>query len=302
MNPYKIKALFYTTNTVDCSNHVRAWNSVFPQAHHLRYDLRSVCNDWQLLEAVESVKPDVVFYIGANDAPGNPKIGTLKIAKQTAKMVNVCSDAADKPWHKYLEGYARKGCFDLQVSIDGAKNAPVDLATLTPIDPKPFEGDLTKTIRCGFSGSVGKHNSRSEIVLALSWFGGLTVRDRVKVDGYDNHVEFLKRCRMILNISYTGSGLAHHIKGRVLEAGWAKAALLESEGSPIGEWFPKDCYITYRSPKEAAEIIADLPDAEIDNAAARLAEEVRKRFRPEMIYDEILQRLNVDTAVPRPAA
>lgn len=295
-----MKALFYTTKTVDCDNHVRAWNSVFSQAHHLAYDHRAICNDWQLLETIDSIKPDVVFYIGANEAPGNPKIGTLKIARQSAKMVNICSDAADKPWHKYLEGYARKGCFDLQVSIDGAKSAPVDFVTLTPIDSRPFQGDLRKTIRCGFSGSVGKHNSRSEIVLALSWFGGLTVRDRVKVDGYENHVEFLKRCRMVLNISYTGSGLAHHIKGRVVEAGWAKAALLESEGSPIGEWFPKDCYITYRNPKDAAELISHLTDAEIDKAAARLSEEVRKRFRPEMIYDEILKR--VDTSIKRPAA
>ena len=295
-----MKALFYTTNTVDCSNHVRAWNSVFPEAHHIRYDLRSICNDWQLLEGIEKVKPDVVFYIGANEAPGNPKVGTLKVARQSTKMVNICSDAADKPWHKFLVGYARKECFDLQVSIDGANDAPVDFATLTPIDSKPFDGDIEKTIRCGFSGTVGKHNSRSEVVLALSWFGGLTVRDRAKADGYDNHAEFLKRCRMVLNISYTGSGLAHHIKGRVVEAGWARCALMESVGSPIAEWFPSDCYITYRNPKEAADIIRDIGDAEIDKCAARLAHEVRTRFRPEMIYDEILRR--VDLTLQRPAA
>ena len=300
MNPYKVKALFYTTKTSDCGNHVRAWNSVFPTAHHARYDHRGICNDWQFIEEVEKVKPDVVFYIGANDAPGNPKVGTLQAVRKLAPMVNLCSDAGDRPWHKVLEGYTRKGCFDLQVSIDGAKDAPLDFATLTPVDTRPFELPLTKTIRCGFSGSVGRHNSRSEIILALQWFGGLTARDRIKPDTYEDHVDFMKRCRMILNISKTGSDLAHHIKGRVLEAAWAKCALLESEGSTIGQWFPPDCYITYRDPKEAAEIIATLPDSEIDRMAGRLHEEVKKRFRPEMIYGDILAR--VDIAIARPAA
>lgn len=305
-----LKALFYTTTTVDCSNHVQAWNSCYPQAIHIRYDLRGICNDWQLLETIEREQPDVVFYIGANDAPGNPKVGTLQIAQKRVPVINFCSDAADRPWHRALEAYKRKGCFALQVSIDGAKDAPVDLATLTPIDPEPFAAPLEKTIRCGFSGTVGRWNARSEVVLALSWFGGLQVRDRVKVDGYESHVDFLKRCRIILNISNTGSGLAHHIKGRVLEAGWARAALLESEGSPIGDWFPSDCYITYRNPKEAADIIASLSDAEIDRCAERLAHEVRTRFTPAMIYGDILQRIDihtkainiVDTAIARPAA
>lgn len=295
-----MKALFYTTKTVDCFNHVRAWNSVYPTAHHVAFDHRGIRNDWQLLQAIEEHKPDVVFYIGANEAVGNPKLGTFQVARKSTRLINVCSDAGDLPWHKMLGIYRNKGCFDLQVSIDGANNAPVDLATLTPIDPKPFQGETVKDIRCGFSGTVGRWNPRSEIVLALSWFGGLTVRDRLKVDGYDNHVEFLKRCRMILNISNTGSGFAHHIKGRVLEAGWARCALLESEGSPIGEWFPSDCYVTYRSPKEAAEIIGALSDSEIDRLAGRLHHEVRTRFRPEMIYDDMLK--HVDFAESRPAA
>lgn len=287
-----MKALFYTTKTVDCANHVRAWDSFSKiPAYHLTFDHRYIRNDWQLIEAVEKIRPDVVFYIGANQAPGNPKPTTFQTARKSAPLINICSDAADIPWHKVLVAYKNKGCFDLQVSIDGAKNAPVDLVTLTPVDPGPFSGNLERNIRCGFSGTVGRWNARSEVVLALSWFGELTVRDRVKIDGYENHVDFLKRCRLILNISHTGSGHAHHIKGRVLEAGWAGCALMESDGSPIAEWFPSDCYITYRNPKEAAEIIADLPENEIDRLAKRLSEEVKSRFHPEMIYGEMLKKV-----------
>ena len=297
-----MKALFYTTQTVDCANHVRAWNSFSP-SHHVAFDHHTLRNDWQLLEAAQKFKPDVIFYIGAHEAPGNPKPATFQAARKFAPLVNLCSDAVDRPWHGVLREYARRGCFDLQVAIDGAKGAPVDFSTLTPVDPRPFTVSVKRDIRCGFSGTVGRWNARSEIVLALSWFGGLSIRDRSKEDGgYEDHVNFLKRCRMLLNISYSGTGHAHHIKGRVLEAGWAGCALLESEGSPIGEWFPSDCYITYRHPKDAAQIIADLPDAEIDRMAQRLSEEVRRRFSPELIYGSILNKLNVDFTQSRPAA
>ena len=300
-----MRALFCTTQTSDCTNHVRAWESAFGPSRHVTFNHRGVCNDWQLTKAIREASPEVVFYIGAHEAPGNPRPATLREARSLVPLVNLCSDAGDRPWHKVLDAYRARECFSLQVGIDGAMSAPVDLVTLTPVDPRPFTaGDApARDIRCGFSGTVGRWNARSEIVLALKWFGGLTVRDRAKAEGYSDHVRFLRRCRMVLNISRTGTGQANHVKGRVLEAGWAGACLLESEGSPIAEWFPDDCYLTYRDPKEAAAIIRDTDDATIDRTAARLAEEVRARFTPEMIYGAMLERLGlVGTPVAKPAA
>ena len=179
--------------------------------------------------------------------------------------------------------------FDLQVGIDGPSDAPVDLSTLTPVDTRSFDIEVDKDIRFGFSGSVGNWNGRSEIVKSLSWFGGLEVLHRQNAT-YPEHARFMKRCRMILNISLTGSGHRNHIKGRVLESGWAGCSLLESEGSPIGDWFPPDCYMIYRNPKEAADIVRDIDDATIDRMARRLSEEVRTRYHPKMIYTEMLKR------------
>jgi hypothetical protein len=101
---------------------------------------------------------------------------------------------------------------------------------------------------------------------------------------------------MMLNISYTGSQLTHHIKGRVLESGWAGCALLESAGSPIAEWFPEDCYFTWRDAKEAAAIIRDATDEEIAHRAERLAKEVRARYSAKLIYGEILRRIGLQDA------
>ncbi len=291
-----MKALFYTTQTVDCANHVRAWDSCFPTAEHLTYNPHGVRNDWQMREAAIKLKPDVVFWIGAHQAPGNPLCETFKAVRDIAPLVNLCCDAADAPWHHFLHLYEKRGCFDLQVSIDGALKAPVDLATLTPIDPTAFAARPGRDIRCGFSGTVGRWNSRSEVVNALMWFGGLTVRPRIEGDSYDHHGHFLTRCAMLLNFSHTGTGRRHHMKGRVLEAGWAGCALLESKGSPIGEWFPEDCYITYVDPRDAAKLISNLPDETIKHMAARLAKEVRARYSAKRIYSEIMERAGVDTS------
>lgn len=306
-----MKAVFLTTKTGDCINHVRAWESVFGKVEHITFNHEGIRNDDVLIDAALASKPDVIFYIGAINGRGNPRAETYRALRQIAPTVNLCSDAQDRPWHTVLQTYARMGLFDLQVSIDGAIGAPVDHSTLTPVDTRAFAGEVEKDIRFGFSGSVGRWNGRSEIVKALEWMGGLTVLHRTGVS-YRDHVHFLKRCKMVLNVSLTGSGHANHVKGRVLEAGWAGCALLESEGSTIDHWFPSDCYLTYRDPREAAQMARDLDDATIKRLADRLSEEVRTRYHPKMIYTEIIKRAlgsgrgaiqkYVDTAIPLPTA
>ena len=255
----------------------------------------SIRMDWKAVESVRSLNPDVVFYIGANIGPYALKWTALKEIRVISKIVNLCSDAADRPWHNVLFVYKKHECFDLQVSLDGSRPESIGLASLTPVDASVFEGESNRDIRCGFSGSSG--GRRSEIINALSWFGNLTVRHREANDGYENHVKFMKRCSMVLNTSWTGSGMAHHVKGRVLEAGWAGCALLEYHESPIREWFPEDCYFIWKDAKEAANIIKDASDEEISRRAKRLSEEVRNRFTAKSIYGEILRKLNVDIAI-----
>jgi hypothetical protein len=297
-----MKALFFATKTNEVDGHIKAWESAYGSAEIHRFDHRGIRNDWQFIELAENTKPEVMFYIGACEAPGNPKPDTFVQLRKIAPLVNLVSDAADTPWHPVIRGYSRLGCFDLQVSIDGFKEY-VDHATITPVDPSWFSGQkMDRDIRCGFSGSTGRFNPRAEIVNSLEWFGGLTVRTRAKTDGYPEHVAFLRRCRMLLNVSYTGSGLSHHIKGRVLEAGWAGCCLLEKEGSPIADWFPDDCYFLYDTPKDAADLIRLLTDRQIEETAFRLAEAVRSQYTPRHIYGGILEKLNVVSAEQKPAA
>lgn len=285
-----MKVLFYTTETNDCHNHVAAWNS-FSNSDHITYSNLGIRNDWKLVEAARDY--DVVFYIGANEGVGTPKPATFIEARKHAKLINICSDAADKPWEKTLLVYRDMGCFDLQVSIDGAIGAPVDFVTLTPV--APMYRSVEKDIRCGFSGTVGRWNWRSEIINALEVFGGLTVRRREGGDGNTSHVEFMQRCKMLLNTSKTGSGQRDHIKGRVLEAGFAKCCLLEQKSSPIDKWFPDDCYILYDGMKEAADIIQSLDEDTINKVSARLNEEVQN-YTAKKIYGDILSHVDITIA------
>jgi hypothetical protein len=299
-----MRAMFLTTTTVDCANHVQAWNSVSSEpALHVRFDhIGPIRNDWILLAEVERERPEVVFYIGPVGGIGTPRWDTFQAIRALAPFINLCSDAADEPWHRVLADYRERECFTLQVALDGATRAPVDLATLTPVDSGPFLGDPPRDIACGFSGSVGRWDQRSEVISALEGPRGLTVRRREGEGTYTDHARFMRRCRMILNLSWTGTGHAHHVKGRVLEAGWAGCALLEHRGSPIGEWFPEDCYLSWGSPKEAAEIISDTPGDLIEAHARRLADVVRERYGADQIYGQILEAAHVDNPFARATA
>ncbi|SRR5713226_1845302 len=289
-----MRALWITTNTNETTNHVKAWESAYGPTVHRTFDHMALRNDWMFLDWAREIRPSVVFYVGANLAPGNPRMDTLSELRSLAPTVLLCSDAADTPWHPVLRQYRKHNSFDLLVSLDGSRTPFVDMTILTPVAPEFFSGDgQSRDIRCGFSGTVGRWNTRAETINALEWFGGLTVRRRAPTDGYEDHAAFMRRCRMVLNTSLTGSGQAHHIKGRVLEAGWVGCALLESAGSPIGEWFPDDCYFTWRDAVDAAAIIKDTSDEEITRRATRLAEEVRSRFTPMQIYGEVLKRIGL---------
>lgn len=287
-----MKALFLTTKTADCLNHVRAWEAYFGTSVHVMFNHEGIRTDHVMTESVKKEKPDVVFYIGAMKGSGVPWPDAFREMRLTAPVVNLCSDAADRPWHPVLEAYTRLKCFDLQVSIDGAEESPVDFTTLTPVDYRPFTIDVEKDIRFGFSGSVGRWNGRSEIIKSLEWLGDLTVSHRAVNKEYADHARFMKRCKMILNVSATGSGHRNHIKGRVVEAGHANCVLLEDAESPIGNWYPEGTYLTYHDVKEADDIVKNITDAEIKTISDNFNQVTREKYSAKAIYGSILRRLH----------
>lgn len=332
-----MRALFVTSATTDVDSLVRAWDcwqpdkSVRVAFHHMGQP-----KDDEILAVARDVAPEIIFYIGACHAPGIPSVDTLLTLRQMAPSVNLCCDAGDWPWHEYLNLYEEAGCFDLQVTLDGCRSAPVDLVTVTPVDPLPYERAIPRTIRCGFSGGlssktravfsssfpnrrpakrtkfrppsalpawtpqhkkfheepVNPQMSRDRIIWNLEDMQDvITVRRRTPSGSYFDHAEFLMSCRMVVNTSGSGTGRMHQIKGRVLEAGWAGCALLESEGSPIADWMPEGSYFIYRSAEDAKRLIETLRDDQIAESAAELSAHVKTHYHPRQIYGEMLERL-----------
>lgn len=284
-----MKLFFIHTQTNDTHNIVDSWDSQSKTpAIRFQFEYNGFRVDPQMLEAAREAEPDVIFYIGGCGGAGLPAAQTFRELRKIAPLVNLIPDAADPPWHKAIAIYRAEKCFDLYVGIDGDKISPVDLATVTPVDWRAFEGrQPKKDIRCGFSGNVA--GARAVYLRQL----GSSCFIRLRSDDYADHVNFMKRCRMIFNTCLTGSAGYYHVKGRAIEAGWAGAALLEFEGSPLSDWLPLRSYLTYKDAAHAKQIIETIGDDEIDQRAALFSKAVRERFHPAVIYGEILDKLNV---------
>jgi hypothetical protein len=285
-----MKALFVTTMTNDTDSLVTAWDCWNDTpADRVRFNHMGGGQDAEILGAARASSPDIIFYVGGCAGTGMPTEDTFRALRRIAPSVNLCCDAADDPWHPVLNSHKAGECFDLQVALDGRAGAPVDLVTITPVDPTPYDRPcFERDVACGFSGNFGLRGKRWTIVGPLSDAGLVTVRKRVTVGAYDDHAAFLRRCRVVLNTSFSGSGRTHHVKGRVLEAGFAGAALLEPMESPVRDWFPEDSFYSYKDTEDAARIIRTLDNREIAKKTMVFCAMVRSTYHPSRIYGAML--------------
>jgi len=283
-----MRALFVTTHTNDIRNVVDAWDSISvdpAERFIFNYERRPL--DGFILDTVRRIVPEVIFYIGGCDGIGLPSTRTFRRLRRIAPIINLIPDAGDPPWHDLIKKYRNEDCFDLYVGLDGCPDSPVDLVTVTPVNWKLFDTEVERDIRCGFSGGLG--GKRDDILKALESLCFV----RVRANNYVDHVSFLQRCHMILNTAWTGSGLYYHVKGRVIEVGWAGSALLEHSYAPTKHWFPTDAYFSYSSSDEAAEIIVSSSEDDVVKRALLMAKITRERYHPAMIYGEILKRMTL---------
>ena len=286
-----MRALFVTTHTNDTHNHIDAWDSVSETpAKRIYFNYHGgLGNDAYILNQARSAgEVDVIFYIGANLGRGLPSYNTLRELRKLAPSINIISDAADCPWHKPIDTYRKEECFDLHVGIDGDLQSPVDLVTLTPVDGRIFDSvKIKKDIRCGFSGNTS--GKRNHILSAV----GSRCFIRIRGDDYLDHIRFLKRCQMVLNVAYTGSGERFHVKGRVTETGYAGAVLLEPIMSPTKYWFPAYSYLAYRDAEHLIELIPSVSDETIAYCSETFSKIVREKYNAAAIYGAMLEKIGL---------
>ena len=296
------RALFIVPASSDATQVAYAYlNNVWDAACYT-FDIGSSPVDEAILVAARAASPDVIFYMGGESGPGLPSVTTLCALREIAPSVHLGGDFADPPWLPRLEEYRREGCFSLTVSIDGVPGDHVDYATLTPVDISAFDvPDVERDIWCAFAGNHvdrarhdhilkehGTFDVRSKLLHEIG--DRLTLRQRDVTGNYADYVSFLKRCSIMFNTAWTGSGTATHCKGRILEAAFAGCALLEMKSSPTTNWFPQDAFFRFSDADDALTAIEKLSPTEAAERAALLSYHARKHYHPKVIYGNILER------------
>ncbi len=291
-----MRALFVVPPGHEPNLIVSAWSSWNEPALKKTFDPWGKPEDREILRTAKNASPDVIFYVGGDEAPGLPSHDTLRGLRCIAPLVHLCWDATDEPWHKVLSAYKKDECFDLQVAMDGGADSPVDMATLTPIDPRPYRNRGVRFRRCAFAGqnvaervTYGQpyQHPRWHVLTPLVERGLVEYRKRTN-GPYSDYANYIMGCQILLNISHTGSGKAHHVKVRVVEAGFAGCALLEMRDAPTCDWIPEELLFLYSTTEEAAVVIQS---TEIADKASALGAYVRKNYSPQRIYESILARL-----------
>lgn len=267
----------------------------------LRYD-GEFTQEAALYSAAKDLAPDFIIYIGSAWGP-QPSLATLaRINAKIAPMVHLCSDAADPPWWHLLREYADKGCFALQVAIDGNDNWPGaerGMTLLTPVDPANFDVSLPHAVRqiaCGYGGNPGsERGTRRNILWEVMSHNLLTVRLR---DGegetYRDYCDFIMRSRMSLNVPHTGTEQKMHVKGRVIESGLAGCCLLEVADSPTKKWFaPELEYLEYASIDQLREYIRLQGPDETQRRGERLRARILAEHTPAIFWEKVLRRIGL---------
>lgn len=265
-----------------------------------------VSADADMLSEARKFSPDLMIYISAWEGLFVPKDETLGELNSIAPLVHFLCDGADPPWWPQLDRFEKNGIFTLTVNIDGSHRWPGGefgliknaLTLLTPIDPRPFSGApyppsfLERPYAVGYAGNPGNHPRRA-IIDAMTK-AGFAIRYRDDQPGsYRDYVHFLRHCRAVVSVPFTGSGAARHVKGRVIEAGYAGCALLEWKNDATAAWFtPRLDYEEFETVEEAidlAHFIAKTPRRTEDLAEA-LSDRVLCDHTPAVFWKKVIER------------
>lgn len=284
----------------DCFNKVASLESIGHEVFTQQYDNRPHSQHHELVDTAKSWKPDFILFIGAIEQYHGrpvPQPDILRALNAVAPMIHMCDDAGDPPWWPMLEVYDREKCFSVQVSIDGAPGTPIDhfengMLALTPIDWRSFKPVLWehKTIKLGMVGGLG-HSSRKATTEALQQKGLIDFRQGPTGRSYDEMGEIMCNTKITYNYGITGSTQSMHVKGRVVEAGFAGSALLEKCGSPTKNWFEVGVdFLEFDNAEEAAQIIEITDDDHWRQMAARLHCKVLTQHHPVLFWKSVLEK------------
>lgn len=263
-----------------------------------------VAMDAEMIRAAEEFKPDIQIFTSAWEGLFCPENPTLAKLNSIAPMIHMLHDGSDSPWWEQLQQFEKDKCFDIQCNIDGGQNWPggkewlqtqtavKGITLLTPVDPRPYGDDFISHAQrmypLGYAGNSGGSIRSYVVQVVARAIPALVVHQRLETpDTYAQYAGMLKACRIVINVPFSGSNTAKHVKGRVVETGYAGACLMEWDNPATRGWFrPRHEYAEYGAGVGMWEGIEDLIEqAQFLIARPKMAEEIAfehwKRVRAE---------------------
>lgn len=288
-----MKALFLTTYTPNNDIFWRSLECAGWEVTPHRHDERSHHDG--LLALARQIEPRMIVYVGALEWVGisnpipSPEI--LRSLRDAAPTVLLCGDSSDGAWNALAEEYRARECFDVYVSMDGSER-PGYVPKLTPVDVRPYAPRPwdQRTVAVGYTG--GRGGEKGPIIDAI---GAQHAGDAAP---HDAMARFMCDCRIIVNAPRTGSGDADHVKGRVVETGFAGACLLERRNAAIARWFePGFHYVEFSDASDAARMMQWISanDATARQIAQNLMERVVALHHPAVFWRDIAERAGVSS-------
>lgn len=293
------------------------------QAGQLRFQgeaAKRVKMDREALAAARDFAPDVILGILAHEGDWMLSDETMAELNTIAPAIHILFDATDPPWRiaqppfGNIHRYHANKCFDLTVAIDGGREWPGDefyngpdkipgMTKLTPLDPRYFLGghDMAFNERpypVGYAANAGGWIrgalvERLKAHYASKAMFGLRLRDD-QPGSYRQYADFLRHCRVMINVPFTGSGAAKHVKGRVIESGYAGCALMEWKNEATRHWVtPRYEMLEYESVEELLDLsewLAGHPKVGAEMAAA-LQRRMLTEHNPVKFWGDVFERV-----------
>lgn len=295
-----MKVLFLLTHTPNCEPFWRSLEALGHEVHAEQYDNRPHDKHGELIELADKLLPDFIVYVGAYEPSHGRPVPTIEILKglrNVAPLILLCGDAADHPWWPVLEKYHQEQCFDVIVGMDGGdspiQSFPEGLTLLTPLDPRPFSPQPWESRDIRF-GMVGGRGHRQGAIESLSNRGILHFSQGPIGRTYAEMAAIMCRTKVTLCCGLTGTGSHMHVKGRMIEAGFAGSVVLEMRSSPANKWFkPGIDYLEYDDVDHVISIMEHRSDDNFRCIADDFHTRVITEHHPKIFWHTVLTKAGI---------
>lgn len=297
------------------------------QAGQFHLPRERVGMDDQMIATARDMAPDLILYTSAWEGDFVPLNSTLCALNEIAPTVHFCYDGSDPPWWPQMQQFEKDGCFRLTVNIDGGhvwpggkdwrydrwNTGPIQAASplppikngltlLTPLDPRAFDGVQVpfnvRPFSVGYAGNAGGWIRNALVQRLQHELKGLFAfkqRDD-NLGSYNHYCTFLRHCRVSISVPFTGSNATYHVKGRVLESGYAGACLLEWKNDATRAWFtPRFDFEEYESVEECCEMAQWLSGhpRRCEEIATNLHRRVTTEHSPKAFWSAVFSKLGL---------